>query len=152
MTELIDVEHWREVKPADWPWPNFTPYEMACRSTGRLVVSSVFMDPLQEVRTRLDRAMHVTSGGRTMQYQKELVERGFSTATKSFHICDDELGRGQIGTFAVDIAAVEGLYRGDLFAYAWDMGFSIGWNAKRSFLHLDQRSFLGFQQTTFDYE
>jgi hypothetical protein len=56
------------------------------------------------------------------------------------------------GTMAIDIATPDGAYRGELFSLAWARGWSIGWNARRGFLHLDRRIDLsGWAQTTFDY-
>lgn len=52
-----------------WPWPNFTPQEMADRLTGDLLIVPDFMDWLQEVRAAYQRPMYVTSGYRTPEHQ-----------------------------------------------------------------------------------
>jgi hypothetical protein len=52
---------------------------------------------------------------------------------------------------AIDVETPDGAYRGRLFELAWDHGWSIGWNAKSRFLHLDRRVDIGMPQTTFDY-
>ena len=31
--------HWRDVPAATWRWPNFSPAEIACRGTGKLLVN-----------------------------------------------------------------------------------------------------------------
>ena len=31
--------HWRDVPAAAWRWPNFSPAEIACRGTGKLLVN-----------------------------------------------------------------------------------------------------------------
>ena len=139
---LISVGHWDEI--ADWP--HFTSLEMACRGTMAVRVTSEFMEKLEKLRTELAEPMHLTSACRTTKHNDNI--RGKS---KSFHICDDELNRGQIGCLAVDVAATQGDYRGQLFSLAWSSGWSVGWNAKRGFLHLDRRVDVGWRQTTFDY-
>lgn len=142
---LISVDHWKEVQ-LGWEWPHFTPMEMACRGTMVVRVESDFMDKLEELRCQFDRPMHLTSACRTTKHNDD--EGGKS---KSFHICDNPLDRDQLGCLAVDVATPQGDYRGQLFALAWLNGWSIGWNAKRGFLHLDQRIHIGWRQTTFDY-
>ncbi len=144
--QLIEYEDWRDVKKADWTWPNFSPMEMACRGSGAIRVSVDFMKRLSQIRTHLGQPMHLTSACRTTIHNDHI-----NGAPRSFHICDDDLGRGQRGCLAVDVAATEGYYRGMLFSIAWAQGFSVGWNAKRGFLHLDRRIDVGWRQTTFDY-
>lgn len=149
MPDLIDVEHWENVdpqNPPEWPYRYFSPMEMACRGTGRIVISHDFMGRLHRVREALNKPMHITSGCRTMKHNKAIGGK-----MESFHICDAPLSRDQQGCLAVDVAATEGSYRGELFRLAWDAGFSVGWNAKRGFLHLDRRVDVGWRQTTFDY-
>ena len=34
MTEMIEAAHWRAVDAAAWPWPNFSPAEMARKGDG----------------------------------------------------------------------------------------------------------------------
>lgn len=58
------------VDPANWPWSFFTPKEMACRATGQLMVSPLFMDDIQLVRDKTGVAMPVTSGYRTPDHNK----------------------------------------------------------------------------------
>lgn len=143
---IIREDHWSKVGDDEWTWRNFTPMEMACRGTGRLIVPVDFMENLQSLRDLLGEPMHITSGCRTLEHNENI-----GGAKRSFHVCDDPMDRGQDGCLAVDIAATEGSYRGKLFVLAWNMGFSIGWNAKRGFLHLDRRVDVGWKQTTFDY-
>ena len=128
-------------------WPNFSPFEIACRESGRIVMPEEFFDELQKLRTHLGRPMHVTSGCRSVAHN--LVIGGKS---RSFHLIDaNERAGVNLGCIAVDVAAVDGPYRGALFAAAWIRGWTIGWNAARGFLHLDRRDFAGWRQTSFDY-
>lgn len=146
---LIKVDHWNKIDLEVWKtaWPNFQPWELADRSNGVIIIPSTFMDQLQELRTNLTQPMHITSGCRTIEHNAAVDGK-----LGSFHICDaDPTGRGQEGCLAVDVAATEGAYRGQLFALAWQAGWTVGWNAARGFLHLDRRVDVGWKQTSFDY-
>ena len=142
---MIDAKHWHDVDPEAWIWPNFTPSEMACRGTGMLVVSSEFMDNLQRLRHNFALPMHVTSGCRSVKHNERIGGK-----SKSFHICDAALNRGQQGCLAVDVA-ISGADRGRLFAMAWSNGWAIGWSNEKRFLHLDRRVDVGWKHTTFGY-
>ena len=37
MTTMTFYTHWRDVPEAAWRWPNFSPAEIACRGTGKLL-------------------------------------------------------------------------------------------------------------------
>jgi zinc D-Ala-D-Ala carboxypeptidase len=43
--------HWRDVPAAAWRWPNFSPAEIACRGTGKLLVNETALDALQRCET-----------------------------------------------------------------------------------------------------
>ena len=32
-------DHWRDVPVSSWRWPNFSPAEIACRGTGKLLIN-----------------------------------------------------------------------------------------------------------------
>ena len=36
--------HWRDVPATTWRWPNFSPAEIACRGTGKLLVNEAALD------------------------------------------------------------------------------------------------------------
>jgi hypothetical protein len=69
---LITAEHWRQVPADRWRWRDFTPAEVACRGTGRLMVDERAMDALQDLRTRLGKPVMVTSGYRTPERNREI--------------------------------------------------------------------------------
>jgi zinc D-Ala-D-Ala carboxypeptidase len=52
----------------DWPWNDFTPKEMACRGTGKLMIVPEFMQRLQLVRNTMEIPLIVTSGYRSPEY------------------------------------------------------------------------------------
>ena len=39
--------HWRDVPASACRWPNFSPAEIACRGTGKLLVNEPALDALQ---------------------------------------------------------------------------------------------------------
>ena len=45
--------HWRDVPESAWRWRNFSPAEIACRGTGKLLVNEPALDKLQALRDRL---------------------------------------------------------------------------------------------------
>ena len=47
---------------AAWRWPNFSPAEIACRGTGKLLVNEAALDKLQALRVRLGKPLIVRSG------------------------------------------------------------------------------------------
>ena len=46
---------------AVWRWPNFSPAEIVCRGTGRLLVNEPALDKLQALRDRLGKPLIVPS-------------------------------------------------------------------------------------------
>ena len=127
-------------------WPNFTPAEMACKGSGLVAVHPALLDALQAIRTQVGRPLPITSGCRSMAHNANVGGH-----PRSLHIADQPTRAGHHGCMAVDIACPDGALRGDLFSTAWHRGLSIGWNAKRGFLHLDVRYLFGSPQTSFDY-
>ncbi|HLB49830.1 MAG TPA: D-Ala-D-Ala carboxypeptidase family metallohydrolase [Anaerolineales bacterium] len=127
---------------------HFTYDEMACDHCGGGKLHPGFGEELDALREEFGQPMAVTSFCRCKVHNTNI-----NGHEKSLHVFDfpAHANLGQKGTLAVDIAAVDGAYRGKLFAIAWRRGWSIGWNAKRGFLHLDQRSMIGLPQTSFDY-
>jgi zinc D-Ala-D-Ala carboxypeptidase len=80
---MIVQKHWRDVRDVDWPWPNFTPRELAERSAGweegssPLLISPDLMNRLQELRERLGRPLPVSSGYRSPGYNAAISRTGF---------------------------------------------------------------------------
>lgn len=125
---------------------NFWADEFWCKHCRKLQLHPNFIETLQIAREDFNEPMHPTSGCRCWNYNQEI--KGHE---KSLHICDAPQHPGQKGTLAVDLACPAGDYRGRLFSCLWSHGFSLGWNAKRGFLHGDLRILVGLPQTTFDY-
>jgi hypothetical protein len=127
--------------------PHFARHELQCRcGCGRATFHPGFLEALTDLRMEFARPMSPTSAARCQKHN--MNERG---AARSFHICDVAVHPGMQGAMAIDIACPDGAYRGALFALAWSRGWSVGWGARRGFLHLDRRDFIGWPQLTFDY-
>lgn len=124
----------------------FSEAELACKHCGKVKLHPGFAEELKGLRVELNEAMSLTSACRC-----KIHNANVGGHPNSLHVLDEAQHPGQDGTLAVDVAAADGAYRGRLFALAWKRGWSIGWNAKQKFLHLDKRVMIGLQQTTFDY-
>lgn len=121
---------------------NFSRNELQCKcGCGSAIFHADFLDELQALRDELNEPMTPTSCCRCTKHNAAVGGK-----PESYHICD-----GELGTLAIDVATPNGAYRGKLFAIAWRRGWSIGWNDKKNFLHLDMRILVGKPQTTFGY-
>jgi hypothetical protein len=74
-------EHWREAPEGTWRWPNFSPAEIACRGTGKLLVNEPALDKLQALRDRLGKPLIVRSAYRSPEHN-----RAVGGATRSKHL------------------------------------------------------------------
>ena len=62
--------HWREVPAAAWRWPNFSPAEIACRGTGKLLVNEPALDTLQALRVRRGKPFIIRSAYRSPEHNR----------------------------------------------------------------------------------
>lgn len=65
-------QSWRDFPMDRWRWPNFSPGELACRGTGKLLIHEPSLDMLQSLRDLLRVPLIVTSAYRTPEYNKTL--------------------------------------------------------------------------------
>lgn len=78
---LIAVRHYTEIQPETWQsWPHFTPKEMACRKTGRLMIDPDFMDRLEELRALCGFPLIIGSGYRSPEHNVEVSDTGLDGA------------------------------------------------------------------------
>jgi zinc D-Ala-D-Ala carboxypeptidase len=73
--------HWRDVPAANWRWPNFSPAEIACRGTGRLLLNAAALDALQALRDRLGKPLIIRSAYRSPEHNRTV-----GGATRSKHL------------------------------------------------------------------
>jgi len=62
--------HWRDVPENAWRWPNFSPAEIACRGTGKLLINEPALDRLQALRDRLGKPLIVRSAYRSPEHNR----------------------------------------------------------------------------------
>ena len=62
--------HWRDVRESAWRWPNFSPAEIACRGTGKLLLNEPALDRLQALRDRLGKPLIVRSAYRSPEHNR----------------------------------------------------------------------------------
>ena len=62
--------HWRDVPKAAWRWANFSPAEIACRGTGKLLLNEAALEKLQALRDRLGKPLIVLSGYRSPEHNR----------------------------------------------------------------------------------
>ena len=74
-------EHWRDVPDKAWRWTNFSPAEIACRGTGKLLINESALDKLQALRDRLGKPLIVRSAYRSPEHN-----RAVGGATRSKHM------------------------------------------------------------------
>jgi hypothetical protein len=61
-------DNWADFPAAEWRWPDFSPQEMACRGTGRLMIDERSMDMLQALRAKVGRPMLINSAYRSPEH------------------------------------------------------------------------------------
>lgn len=114
--------NWNDYPATEWRWPNFSPQEMACKGTGRLMLDPDAMDKLQALRTRLGRPLLITSAYRSPEHN-----RAVGGASRSMHM----QGR------AFDVRQENHDPR-EFIAAAQAVGFTgIGTYPRSGFIHVD---------------
>jgi hypothetical protein len=110
---------------SDWRWPSFSPQEMACRGTGRLMIVPEAMDKLQALRDKLGKPMNVNSAYRSPEHN-----RAVGGASKSKHM----------EAIAFDVR-MDNHDPDTYIAAALSVGFNgIGTYPKSNFVHVDARA------------
>jgi len=114
--------HWRDVPDTAWRWPNFSPAEIACRGTGKLLNNEAALDKLQALRDRLDKPLIVRSAYRSLEHN-----RAVGGAKRSKHLI----------AAAFDIA-MENHDPVAFEAAAREVGFlGFGFYPRSNFMHVD---------------
>ena len=62
--------HWRDLPDTAWRWPSFSPAEIACRGTGKLLINEAALDKLQALRDRLGKPLIVRSAYRSPEHNQ----------------------------------------------------------------------------------
>jgi hypothetical protein len=115
-------DHWREAPEDAWRWPNFSPAEIACRGTGKLLVNAPALEKLQALRDRMGKPLIVRSAYRSPEHN-----RAVGGAPRSKHM---DGAAFDIAMANHDPAAFEAAARAVGF-----LGF--GFYPRSGFMHID---------------
>ncbi len=117
-------DHYSEFPASRWRWENFTPRELACRGTGRLMVDFKSLDCLQKLRDTLGKPLVLNSAYRSPEHN--FAVRG---ARQSQHL--------RARAFDVKMAGHD---PEQFEAAARECGFtSFGYYVRQGFMHIDTR-------------
>jgi uncharacterized protein YcbK (DUF882 family) len=108
--------------------------ELACRATGIVQLAPGFAERLVALREVLGESMAVTSCCRAASHNRRIGGH-----PKSLHVYD-EPAHGTGGTCALDVTLRDGVYALKLVGLAERMGWAVGINFQRRFIHLDRRA------------
>jgi hypothetical protein len=114
--------HFRDVPKSVWRWGNFSPAEIACRGTGKLLINAPALDKLQALRDRLGKPLIVRSAYRSPEHNRRV-----GGATRSKHMAGAAF---DIAMSNHDPVAFE--------AAAREVGFlGFGYYPRSGFIHVD---------------
>jgi zinc D-Ala-D-Ala carboxypeptidase len=99
-------DHWHDVPDTLWRWPNFSPAEIACRGTGKLLINEAALDKLQALRDRLGKPLIVRSAYRSPEHNgavggakrsKHLIGAAFDIAMENHDPVTFEAAAREVG-------------------------------------------------------
>lgn len=67
---MTAYEHYVDVPMAGWRWSSFSPREIACKGTGKVLVNEDALDKLQALRDRLRKPLILTSAYRSPEHNR----------------------------------------------------------------------------------
>lgn len=137
--------HWKDVKQGEWPWKYFSPEEIACRGTGKLIVHKKAMDRLEAFRKDLGKPIILNSAYRSPEHNKAV-----GGEQNSYHMATREHDGEKVMAFDCSMANHE---PNDFWAKAKKHGFNgRGDYPRQNFMHIDNgptRSWTGRGQGKF---
>jgi zinc D-Ala-D-Ala carboxypeptidase len=69
---VTTYNHFNDVPMAGWRWRSFSPRELACKGTGKLLVNEAALDKLQALRDRLRKPLILTSAYRSPEHNRRV--------------------------------------------------------------------------------
>lgn len=69
---MTEYAHFSDVPTAGWRWDSFSPRELACKGTGKLLVNQDALDKLQALRDRLRKPLILTSAYRSPEHNRRV--------------------------------------------------------------------------------
>jgi hypothetical protein len=115
-------DHWREAPEGTWRWPNFSPAEIACRGTGKLLINAPALDKLQALRDRLAKPLIVRSAYRSPEHNRAV---GGAKGSKHLEGAAFDIAMANHDPLAFEAAAREVRF----------LGF--GFYPRSGFMHID---------------
>ena len=116
---------WKDYPKSEWRWPSFSPEELACRGTGKLLIVPEAMDKLQALRDRLGKPMIINSGYRSPEHNRAV---GGATGSKHMQGIAFDVRMDNHDPDAYIAAALAVGFKG------------IGTYPKQNFVHVDARA------------
>ena len=68
----MKYDHFSDVPMAGWRWTSFSPREIACKGTGKVLVNEQALDKLQALRDRLRKPLILTSAYRSPEHNRKV--------------------------------------------------------------------------------
>jgi hypothetical protein len=114
--------HFRDVPKSAWRWPDFSPAEIACRGTGKLLINEAALDRLQDLRDRLGKPLIVRSAYRSPEHNRAV---GGALASKHMQATAFDIAMSNHDPVAFEAAARA-------------VGFlGFGYYPRSGFMHID---------------
>lgn len=76
MTDTLEWPTPEAVDPRLWRWPHFTPRELACKGSGRLLIHPGTLDRLERLRAVLGHPLPISSGYRSPGHNAAVSSTG----------------------------------------------------------------------------
>ena len=114
--------HWRDVPAAAWHWPNFSPAEIACRGTGKLLLNEAALEALQALRDHLGKPLIIRSAYRSPEHNRAV---GGAKASKHMEGIAFDVAMANHDPEAFEVAARVIGFRG------------FGFYPRSGFIHID---------------
>jgi zinc D-Ala-D-Ala carboxypeptidase len=96
--------HWRDLPESTWRWPNFSPAEIACRGTGKLLINEPALDKLQALRDLMSKPLIVRSAYRSPEHNRAV---GGATRSKYMNGAAFDIAMANHDPVAFEAAARE---------------------------------------------
>ena len=120
--------HWSDYPADKWRWPSFSPEEMACRGTGKLLVHEPSMVKLQALRDAIGKPFIVNSAYRSPEHNRRV---GGASRSQHLHGRAFDISMANHHPHAFEMAARRGGFNG--------IGTYPPKNGAYNFLHIDTR-------------
>ncbi len=116
----------------------FSEAEIRSKGNGHIRLASGFGNSLILLRITFDRSMVPTSFCRDPEHNAREGGHPSSAHLTRNPKWEDDAGE-PLGTFGLDVWTPDSSYRAALAATAYELGWSVGVNFAKNFLHLDKR-------------